>query len=78
MRPYFFLSIIVSVSSLGSLEELSRVGKVILKRFVLVSLWVALITTAVAALFFHVLGKGGAAVDLPAVEGALLASCLRT
>ena len=72
MGPVFFLFIIVSVSSLGSMEELSKVGKVILKRFVLISLWVALLTTAVALFFFPVFGKGGTSVDIASIEGALL------
>ena len=72
MGPVFFLFIIVSVSSLGSMEELSKVGKVILKRFILISVWVALITTAVAMLFFPVFGKGDTSIDLPAIEGVLL------
>ena len=72
MGPVFFLFIILSVSSLGSMEELTRIGKVILKRFVLITVWIALLATAVAAVFFPVFGKGGTGIDLPAVEGVLL------
>ena len=70
--PIFFLFIIVAISSLGSMEELTKTGKVILKRFILISLWVALISIAVALAFFPVFGKGEAGVDLPAVGEALL------
>ena len=72
MGPVFFLFIILSVSSLGSMEELSKVGKVIIKRFVLVSIWIALLTIAVALLFFPVFGKGGTSIDLPAIGNVLL------
>ena len=71
MGPVFFLFIIVAVSSLGSMEELSKTGRVIIKRFVLVTLWVAVLTIAVAFLFFPVWGEG-VGIDLPAVEAALL------
>ena len=72
MGPVFFLFIIVSVSSLGSMEELTKVGKVIVKRFVLISVWIALLTMAVALVFFPVFGKGTSGIDLPAIEGVLL------
>ena len=72
MGPVFFLFIILAVSSLGSLDELSKVGKVIVKRFVLISLWVAVLSTAVALVFFPVFGKGDTRIDLPAIESALL------
>ena len=72
MGPVFFVFIIVAVSSLGSLEELSKVGKVILKRFVVISLWMALLTTAVAALFFHVLGSGNAKIGFASVLNVLI------
>lgn len=72
MGPVFFLSIIVAVSALGSMEELAKVSKVIIKRFVLISLWVALLTSAVALLFFPVFGSSDTSVDLPAVTGVLL------
>ena len=72
LGPVFFLSIIVSISSLGSLEELTTVGRVIIKRFVIVSVWVALLASAVALAFFPVLGTDASDIDLPAVEGALL------
>ena len=72
MGPVFFLFIIVSVSSIGSMEEFTKVGKVILRRFVLVSVWVALLTSAVALFFFPVFSKEAANIDLPAVESALL------
>ena len=72
MGPVFFLFIILSVSSLGSMEELAKVGKVILKRFVLIGLWVALATSAVAVVFFPVFGKGETVIDLPAIEGVML------
>lgn len=72
MGPVFFLFIILAVTSLGSMEELTRVGKVILKRFILIGLWVAVLTVVVAALFFPVLGKGNTVVDLPAIQSVLL------
>ena len=72
MGPVFFLFIIVSVSSLGSMEELSKVGKVILRRFILISLWVALVTMAVAFVFFPVFGSGHTKIDLPEIGGVLL------
>ena len=72
MGPVFFLFIILAVTSLGSMEELTRVGKVILKRFILIGLWVAVLTAVVAALFFPVLGKGNTVVDLPAIQSVLL------
>ena len=70
--PLFFLSIIVAICSLGSMDELTNVGKVIIKRFVIVGIWVAVLTTAVALVFFPVLGASDAGIDLPAVEGVLL------
>ena len=72
MGPVFFLFIIIAVSSLGSMEELTKTGKVIIKRFVLITLWVALLTIAVALLFFPVFGKSETSIDLPAIEGVLL------
>ena len=72
MGPVFFLFIILSVSSLGSLEELTKIGKVIIKRFVLITVWIALLTTVVAFLFFPVFGKSDTGIDLPAIEGVLL------
>lgn len=72
MGPVFFLFIIVAISSLGSMEELTRTGKVILRRFILVSLWVALLTIAVALVFFPVFGKRAESADLPAAGQALL------
>ena len=72
MGPVFFLFIILSVSSLGSLEELEKVGKVIVKRFVFISLSVAILTTAVALLFFPVFGKSETSKDITAILSALL------
>ena len=72
MGPVFFLFIILSVSSLGSLEELEKVGKVVVKRFVFISLSVAILTTAVALLFFPVFGKNETSKDITAILSALL------
>ena len=72
MGPVFFLFIILAVSSLGSMEALNKSGKVVLKRFILLSLWVALLTTAVAMLFFPVFGKGDTSIDVPAIESVML------
>lgn len=38
----------------------------------LVSIWIALLTIAVALVFFPVFGKGDTSIDLPAIEGVLL------
>ena len=72
MGPVFFLFIIVAVSSLGSMEELSTVGKVIIRRFVLISIWTAFLTSAVALVFFPVFGDGDTKIDLPAIEEVML------
>ena len=72
MGPVFFLFIIVSVSSLGSMEELTSVGKVIIKRFVIVTLWIAVLASVVGFAFFPVLGASESGIDLPAIESALL------
>ena len=72
MGPVFFLFIIVAISSLGSMDELAKTGKVVLKRFVLVSLWVALLTVVVALFFFPVWGAVDTSIDLTEVESALL------
>ena len=72
MGPVFFLFIIVSVSSFGSVEELGRIGKVIIKRFVIITVWIALLATATALVFFPVFGKGNTVIDLPEIEQVLL------
>ena len=72
MGPVFFLFIILAVSALGSMEELTKVGKVIVKRFVLISLGVAVLTAIVAPFFFPVFGKNDTVIDLPTIEGVLL------
>ena len=72
MGPVIFLFIIISVSSFRSMEELSKIGKVILKRFVLLTLWVAIIASALALVFFPVFGKADSSVGIPEVEGVLL------
>lgn len=72
MGPVFFLFIIVAAGSLGSMDELSKIGKVIIKRFVIITFWVALITTVVGLLFFPIFGSGDTIFDLPAIEGVIL------
>ena len=72
MGPVFFLFIILSVSSLGSMEELSKSGKVIIRRFVLTGLWIALLTIVVAFFFFPVFGKNDTSFNIGEIEGALL------
>ena len=72
MGPVFFLFIILSVSALGSMEELGKSGKVIVKRFVLTGLWVAMIAITVASFFFPVFGKNDTSFDIGEVESALL------
>ena len=72
MGPAFFIFIIISISSLGSMEALSRSGKVILKRFILVSVWISLLTIAVALLFFPVFGKGDTGISVSEIESGLL------
>ena len=72
MGPVFFLFIIISVSSLGSMDELTKIGKLIIKRFVLISVWVALLTIAVAQFFFPVFGKSDTSIELTAIENVLL------
>ena len=72
MGPVFFLFIIVSVSSLGSMDNLTKIGKVIIKRFIIITIWIDLLTTAVSFAFFPVFGKGMPQIDLPAIENVLL------
>ena len=72
MGPVFFLFILTAVSSLGSAEELGRIGKVIIKRFLIITVWITILASAVALLFFPVFGKGDTMIDLPAIEGVLL------
>ena len=70
--PVFFLFIIVAVSSLGSMEEFSKSGRVILRKFVLTGLWVAVLTIVVAQFFFPVFGKNDISFDIGEIESTLL------
>ena len=75
MGPVFFLFIIVSLASLGTIEEISKIGKIIFKRFVVIAVRTTLLTTAVALLFFPVLGGSDTSIDLSVIERILLIFC---
>ena len=64
MGPVFFLFTIVSVTSLGSTEELAGIGKVMISKFVILTFIIAVITTAIGLVFFPVFGTGNTNVDL--------------
>ena len=65
--PIVFLSLVVSVSSLNSINELTEKGTFVIRRFVLCICFIMFVSTAVALCFFRVLGKGGGSFSPDAI-----------
>ncbi len=56
MGPVIFVSMVLSISSLGSIDKLTDLGGRIIRRFVKITLLVMGVSVAVSLLFYHVFG----------------------
>ena len=65
--PVVFLSIVLAIGSLESIEELNRLGKIVIRRFVLVTLFITLAAILISLLFFPILGRGSVNFTLDSI-----------
>lgn len=72
MGPIIFLSLVMSISSLESINELTQLGGTVIKRFVRSVLAITVISILIGLLFFPVLGEGSINLDASAAIGLLL------
>ena len=56
MGPVIFVSMVLSIASLGSINRLTDLGGRIIRRFVRITMLVMAVSTAVALCFYHVFG----------------------
>ena len=59
MGPVIFFSLVSSIISLDSINDLTNMGTKILKRFILIILFVILVSVGVSMIFFGNFGPGG-------------------
>lgn len=72
MGPLIFVSMVLSISSLGSINKLTDLGGRILRRFVLITLMVMAVSIAVSMFFYHVFGTDSASFQPGKVISMLL------
>ena len=72
MGPVLFLFMIVSISSLRDMENCSKIGKAIIRRCVITTVWITLLTIVVASFFFPVIGGGDSKFGIADIVSGLL------
>ena len=72
MGPVIFISMITSIAALDSINDLTNLGTKIVKRFVMIILFVMAVAIVISGLFFNNFGKGGVAFASDRLIGMVL------
>ena len=72
MGPVIFVSMVLSISSLGSIDKLTDLGGRIIRRFVKITLLVMGVSVAVSLFFYHVFGTDRASFESGKVISMML------